>query len=670
MKKKKGFVLVESIVAAVFVLGLSTFLIMNIIPLVGEYEKTLNYDSVDAKYDAHLIRKMILMDDACNVESILSFGATFNNKPKYYYFEGDDICNFLSHKKFCRNLLSPDYLDVKEIIMTEYKADAIKKLDDIEYDRFSRQMQDYLKYMPTYDGINSFYQFRNRIIVTFNDGTATNIELLRPYSSTSCSGGGGPTPSTIYVNVSANPSTWTNQDVTITGTGQAAEVGSDAYAFSENSPLSASDAQWIYMSTTKELFTKTNKVSKNSKYFFNLKDTSGNLASEQIVIDYIDKKKPTCTVSGNTVTCKDTSDANYPASYISGYAVGTAITESSPTTSVDPVATFTKTLSNNEKMYVIDRAGNKSDVITVAGVPQHKVTYNCSPSKLIGHGSGTTTQLTYNEGDSVDLSLVCSNTSTKRFNGWKTTGSKLTSLTMGTSDITLNAVWVNIGSTTCHSAYIHPMTGTGYSQELKDEFERLKLLNINVYRNGVKETATSNVVWTKDPVTYQINAGNGWSGTVTSTYNGATTVYEDNTVRMPTSGILPSGTYDVSFRLCVKYDGIAPVAIEFTDSCRENGENVINSTLIYARDNPNASGMKSISVSNSSTGNTSTSQCDGTVTCNANSDSTVLSGSQTVNHYPTTTLTVTACDVAGNCTRKSHTRTNQGVRRNNRWYCS
>jgi len=363
MKKKKGFVLVESIVAAVFVLGLSTFLIMNIIPLVGEYEKTLNYDSVDAKYDAHMIRKMILMDDACKVESILSFDSGFNGKPKYYYFNGDDICNFLSHKNYCRTLLSPDYLDVKEIIVTEYKGDALKKLSETEYDRFSRQMQDYLKYMPTYDGENSFYQFRNRIVVTFNDGSATNIEVLRGYSNGSCSGGGG-VPTAPYVNISSNPNRWTNQNVTITGTAQATNGGIAGYAFSDNNALPASDSNWIHMTATTELFTRTYAVNKNGKYFFNVRDASGNIYNEQIIIDFIDKIKPVCSKSGNKVTCKDNSGTNNPSSYIAGYALGTTITLSSPVTNIDPVQTFTQELASGEKLYVIDRAGNKSDIIS------------------------------------------------------------------------------------------------------------------------------------------------------------------------------------------------------------------------------------------------------------------------------------------------------------------
>ena len=58
-----------------------------------------------------------------------------------------------------------------------------KKLSDDDLGRFSRQMQDYVKYMPTYDGNTMFYyKLKNRLVVTFNDGTATNIEILKSYS--------------------------------------------------------------------------------------------------------------------------------------------------------------------------------------------------------------------------------------------------------------------------------------------------------------------------------------------------------------------------------------------------------------------------------------------------------------------------------------------------------
>lgn len=184
-KNNKGFVLVESIVAAVFVMALSTFLIMNIIPLVGVYEETLNFDTTDSKYDAHLVRKMILMDDDCIVSKLLRFPE--GQAQKYYYFKEKQICDFLSHTNYCNMLLSEDYLDVKEIIITTYSGAEVKKLGDADMDEFSRVLQDYIKYMPTYDkNTLGFYQFTDRIIVVFGDRSVTSMEVLKNFSSNAC----------------------------------------------------------------------------------------------------------------------------------------------------------------------------------------------------------------------------------------------------------------------------------------------------------------------------------------------------------------------------------------------------------------------------------------------------------------------------------------------------
>ena len=178
-KNNKGFVLVESIVAAVFVLGLSTFLILNLVPLISVYEETFNFDTADSKYDAHLVRKMLLMDESCKVEKILSFGTQ-----KYHYFQDKDICAFLSHSNYCNMLLSDDYLNVKEIILTTYSATPLKQISESDLESFSRPLQDYIKYMPTYGSNNlSFYKYANRIVLVFGDGTVTNIEILKNYSN-------------------------------------------------------------------------------------------------------------------------------------------------------------------------------------------------------------------------------------------------------------------------------------------------------------------------------------------------------------------------------------------------------------------------------------------------------------------------------------------------------
>lgn len=183
MKKQKGFVLVETIVTAVFVLGLFTFLIANILPLVGDYERGLEHDSIESKYDAHLIRKMILKDsNHCRIKNLL----TLPDK-NYYLFEKDRICGYLSNVNYCKLLLSEEYLDVKNIILTNYNVSELKP----HASAFNRTLEEYIKHMPNYSntvaGASSQYFYKRRLIIEFNDGRVTTVELLLDYEI--CTGG-------------------------------------------------------------------------------------------------------------------------------------------------------------------------------------------------------------------------------------------------------------------------------------------------------------------------------------------------------------------------------------------------------------------------------------------------------------------------------------------------
>ena len=70
MKKlnKKGFLIAESIIVGVFVLSLFTFLFVNVVPLVGQYEAREKYDTINGAYNANLVRTMILEDNKMEQE--------------------------------------------------------------------------------------------------------------------------------------------------------------------------------------------------------------------------------------------------------------------------------------------------------------------------------------------------------------------------------------------------------------------------------------------------------------------------------------------------------------------------------------------------------------------------------------------------------------------------
>jgi len=175
-RQKNGFVIVETIVVVVFVLGLITFLFYNVLPLVGEYERISKYDSIGSKYDAHMIKKMLLKD-GCKLQNILSFGSN-----GYNHFTGTELCFYIDNKNYCEKLLSKDFLDVKEIIITDYIVSDIFKTRASE--SFGREAADYVNQLPNFNNSAVFsYHYQKRIIVIFNDGTASNLEILKTNSS-------------------------------------------------------------------------------------------------------------------------------------------------------------------------------------------------------------------------------------------------------------------------------------------------------------------------------------------------------------------------------------------------------------------------------------------------------------------------------------------------------
>ena len=63
-KNNKGFVLAEAIIVSVFVLGMFTYLAMNVIPLISRYERVVNYDNPQEIYLANT-----LYEEMLNVEN-------------------------------------------------------------------------------------------------------------------------------------------------------------------------------------------------------------------------------------------------------------------------------------------------------------------------------------------------------------------------------------------------------------------------------------------------------------------------------------------------------------------------------------------------------------------------------------------------------------------------
>ena len=171
---QKGFVLVESIITSVFVLGLFTFIVGNILPLIGEYDKGMNYDTIESVYDAHMVRKMILMNPNDKLYSLVNFSEAHSaGKAEYFLFDGDEICLYLTNTNYCRKLLSRSFLDIRKIIITT--ADISEEFI-AEAKKFDRITREYIIQMDVGRGQETSVSDR-RLIIVFNDGRVTSVDL-------------------------------------------------------------------------------------------------------------------------------------------------------------------------------------------------------------------------------------------------------------------------------------------------------------------------------------------------------------------------------------------------------------------------------------------------------------------------------------------------------------
>jgi len=89
---KKGFVLVETLIVAVFVIGIFIFVYRNSIPMMGEYEKLQNFDDVDSVYAADMMKRM--------------------------------VTNYLDFSQIEAGLQSSTYMDISNCNNTNYYTDA------------------------------------------------------------------------------------------------------------------------------------------------------------------------------------------------------------------------------------------------------------------------------------------------------------------------------------------------------------------------------------------------------------------------------------------------------------------------------------------------------------------------------------------------------------------
>ena len=177
MKKlnRKGFVLAEAIVVAVFVLGMFTYLAVNIIPLITKYDQALKYDNPQEVYAAN-----ILLDE---LHSAFLSDADYKHPLGFSFFEwvylapaNHKIINF----SYITNQTAVNYSFFQQL-KTNLKIDsiAIIDLESTDTDKCSgldRGMYEYCNYLKDRDALESDFGMTT---FNYNNSSGENINCER-----------------------------------------------------------------------------------------------------------------------------------------------------------------------------------------------------------------------------------------------------------------------------------------------------------------------------------------------------------------------------------------------------------------------------------------------------------------------------------------------------------
>ena len=170
MKKlnSKGFVMTETLVVAVFIMGIFGIMYNNYYPLIGEYERREVFDDVDSKYGAFWIKRFI---QHSSYDLSAAEKNTINSNA-YVLFSCNNINNDY-RKTMCNKLLKE--LEVKDhnvqpkVYITKYNLESFKNYveADTNYATFSGGFSDYVNFLPNYR-VPSLNDAAYRVLIEFD----------------------------------------------------------------------------------------------------------------------------------------------------------------------------------------------------------------------------------------------------------------------------------------------------------------------------------------------------------------------------------------------------------------------------------------------------------------------------------------------------------------------
>lgn len=162
----KGFVLVETLIATVFVTVIFSIVYMNLYPLIGEYESRENYEDVKSKYGAYWVKRIIENRiDETKYDLLDSTGEEDADIDTVSYMKIDDKCivhvidlngqeidgqtQSLNPKvDDCEKLFTE--LQIKNAYITKFNIEGLRQTVKARPNSFSSEFKEYIYYLPSY----------------------------------------------------------------------------------------------------------------------------------------------------------------------------------------------------------------------------------------------------------------------------------------------------------------------------------------------------------------------------------------------------------------------------------------------------------------------------------------------------------------------------------------
>ena len=166
---RKGFVMTETLVVAVFIMGIFGIMYNNFYPLIGEYERREVFDDVDSKYGAFWIKRFIQHKSY----NLTTADKTTINTNGYVLFSCNKIVDNDYRKTMCKRLLKElevkDYNVQPKVYITQYNLTNFKNYvkADTNYTTFSGGFSDYVNFLPEYR-VPSLNDASYRVLIEFD----------------------------------------------------------------------------------------------------------------------------------------------------------------------------------------------------------------------------------------------------------------------------------------------------------------------------------------------------------------------------------------------------------------------------------------------------------------------------------------------------------------------